>query len=110
MNRYRCAPLCGADPHDPNLRPDVTDHPMVVDALAELADIYAEKKQSVCFTKSPQQVDQLAVRQEMPALETSSWPSIRRKRRETAGVLCETSREPILIPAFLAGHLRAGDQ
>src|SRR5215469_1050313 len=46
----------------------------------------------------------------MPALETSSWPPIRRMHWETAGVRCETSREPILIPAFLAGHLRAGDE
>jgi hypothetical protein len=46
----------------------------------------------------------------MPAPETSSWPSIRRMHRETGGVRCETSREPILIPPFLAGHLRAGDQ
>ena len=46
----------------------------------------------------------------MPALETISWPSIRRMHRETAGVRCETSREPILIPAFLAGHLRSGDE
>src|SRR5262249_31789 len=30
--------------------------------------------------------------------------------RETAGVRCETSREPILIPAFLAGYLRSGDE
>src|SRR6516164_5847137 len=46
----------------------------------------------------------------MPPPEISSWPSIRRMHRETAGVRCETSREPILIPAFLAGHLRAGDE
>jgi hypothetical protein len=46
----------------------------------------------------------------MPAPETSSWPSIRRMHRETEAVRCETSREPILIPPFLAGHLRAGDQ
>src|SRR5215469_10877480 len=46
----------------------------------------------------------------MPALETSSWPPIRRMHWETAGVRCETSREPILIPAFLAGHLRSGDE
>lgn len=46
----------------------------------------------------------------MPAPETSRWPSIRRMHRETAGVRCETSREPILIPPFLAGHLRAGDE
>jgi hypothetical protein len=46
----------------------------------------------------------------MPAPETSSWPFIRRMRREAEGVRCETSREPILIPPFLAGHLRAGDE
>ena len=46
----------------------------------------------------------------MPALETSSWPSIRRMRRETAGVRCETSGQPILIPAFVAGHLHSGDE
>src|SRR5215468_448594 len=46
----------------------------------------------------------------MPALETSSWPSIRRMRRETEGVRCETSGQPILIPAFVAGHLRSGDE
>src|SRR6516164_5492624 len=46
----------------------------------------------------------------MPPPETSSWPSIRRMHRETEGVRCETSREPILIPPFLARHLRAGDQ
>jgi hypothetical protein len=46
----------------------------------------------------------------MPAPETSSWPYIRRMQRETEGVRCETSREPILIPSFLAGHLRAGDE
>jgi protein ImuB len=55
------------------------------------------------------QVDQLAAKK-MPAPETSSWPSIRRIDRESEGVRCETSREPILIPPFLAGHLRAGDQ
>ena len=42
--------------------------------------------------------------------ETSSWPSIRRRRRETEGVRCETSGEAILIPAFLAAHLRTGDE
>ena len=42
--------------------------------------------------------------------ETSSWSSIRRIRRETEGVRCETSREPILIPPFLVAHLRAGDE
>jgi len=46
----------------------------------------------------------------MPAPETSSCLSIRRMHRETGGVRCETSGELILIPAFLAGHLRAGDQ
>jgi hypothetical protein len=46
----------------------------------------------------------------MPAPETSSWPSIRRMHREAEGVRCETSREPILIPSFLGGHLRAGDE
>ena len=46
----------------------------------------------------------------MSALETSSWPSIRRMHRETEGVRCETSREPILILPFLAGHLRSGDE
>ena len=46
----------------------------------------------------------------MPAPETSSWPFIRRMHRETEGVRCETSREPILIPACLAGHLRSGDE
>jgi hypothetical protein len=46
----------------------------------------------------------------MPAPEISGWPFIRRMHRESAGVRCETSREPILISPFLAGHLRAGDQ
>jgi hypothetical protein len=36
-------PLCGTDPNDPNSQPDVTDHPMVVDALAELADMRREE-------------------------------------------------------------------
>jgi hypothetical protein len=40
----------------------------------------------------------------------SSWLSIRRMRRETGGARCETSHEPILIPPFLAEHLRAGDE
>src|SRR5262244_2435302 len=46
----------------------------------------------------------------MPALDTSSWLSIRRMHRTTEGVQCETSSEPILVPVFLAGHLRAGDE
>jgi hypothetical protein len=46
----------------------------------------------------------------MPTAETSSWPFIRRMHRETEGVRCEMSREPILIPPFLPGHLRAGDE
>jgi hypothetical protein len=36
-------PMCSTDPNDPNSRPDVTDHPMVVDALAELADMRREE-------------------------------------------------------------------
>jgi hypothetical protein len=46
----------------------------------------------------------------MPAPETSSGTFIRFMHRETGGVRCETSREPILIPSFLAGHLRPGDE
>ena len=46
----------------------------------------------------------------MPAPETSSGPSIRRMHRETGGARCETSGEQILIPPFLATHLRAGDE
>jgi hypothetical protein len=46
----------------------------------------------------------------MPLPETSSWSAIRRMHRETGGVRCETSREPILIPPFLAAHLRSRDE
>jgi hypothetical protein len=36
-------PRCGTDPDDPNSLPDPMDDPMVVDALAELADMRREE-------------------------------------------------------------------
>jgi hypothetical protein len=46
----------------------------------------------------------------MPVLETSGRSDVRRIRRETEGVYCDTAGQSILIPAFLSVHLRRGDE
>ena len=46
----------------------------------------------------------------MPVLETSGGAFIRRLRRESEGVYCETAGQPILIPPFLSTHLGRGDE
>jgi hypothetical protein len=38
-------PRCGTDPNDPNSWPDPLDHPLVIDALAELPDIKCQEEE-----------------------------------------------------------------
>jgi hypothetical protein len=45
----------------------------------------------------------------MPVAPTSGGSLIWRIYREGEGVRCETNSQPVLIPVFVAGHLRNGD-
>lgn len=46
----------------------------------------------------------------MPVLEANGGAVVRRIRRESDGVYCDTAGQPILIPASLSMHLRRGDE
>jgi hypothetical protein len=46
-------PRCGADPNDPDSWPDPSDDPMVVDALADLADFKREDEEERKLQEEP---------------------------------------------------------